>query len=126
MRFSSSASRLVRASIGAPSTASSVSPTRTPARAAGPSETTSVTLSRPLRRYSSGSKRSPSRPVVGRESPRGPETPECEAFSSPTMSWRMRRISSGVREPATWRAYARRTASQSTPFICGSEKLSRR
>ena len=45
----------------------------------------------------------------------------CDAFSSPSMSDTMRRISSGVRAPATRGSYVVRTAFQSTPFIFSSK-----
>ena len=50
----------------------------------------------------------------------------CDAFSSPIMSEMMRRISSGVRAPATRGSYAPAPPFQSTPFIFASKKWSRR
>ena len=49
-----------------------------------------------------------------------------EALSSPIMSERTRRSSSGVRAPATAGANFRRMAAQSTPLNLGSKKLSLR
>ena len=37
---------------------------------------------------------------VPNDSPKGPDTPRCDAFSSPTIRRISRRISSGVRAPA--------------------------
>ena len=45
----------------------------------------------------------------------------CDAFSSPSISEMTRRISSGVRAPATRGSYTVRTAFQSTPFIFSSK-----
>ena len=48
------------------------------------------------------SKRTPSRPTFGCGEKLGPLTPECDAFSSPTMRRMMRRSSSVLCAPAAY------------------------
>ncbi len=97
------------------------SPDLIPPIAAGPSAITLAIFSRPLASYSARSKSTTSRPTVDVGPCGGAEIPMCDALSSPSIIEMTRRISSGVRVPATRGSYVARTAFQSTPFIFSSK-----